>query len=81
METTIKVKEKQIGESVITEIRFIFIQVTLNTNVIVDYGLFTSEGYILKKNLIRIEGEDYKKWNEDTFLEDYVLKLEELERL
>lgn len=80
METKIKVKEKQYGEMIAAEVRIIFIQVSLNTSAYIDYGVFSTDGFLIKKPVIEISGDDYMQWEDDEYIEDYILNLEELER-
>lgn len=80
METKIKVKEKQYGEMIASEVRIIFIQVSLNMSAHIDYGIFSTEGFIIKKPVIEISGDEYMHWRDDEYIEDYILNLEGLER-
>ena len=56
-----------------TSLYISFSKMELGKNVSFDVGTFDEKNILVEKNIVKLEGEDYKKWdNDDNYIVEFV---------
>ena len=77
----IQVSPSIIGKEVVEYLVINTVIVTPKVSALIDYTLFTKSMKIVKSMRIKVEGEEYNKWNDDSYLEEIILNKEGLSKL
>jgi len=74
----IQVNPSKIGNEIVEYIVINTVIVTPKISALIDYILFTKTMKIVKRMRLKIDGVDYQKWNDDSYLETFILEKENL---